>query len=49
VICKRVKKTGSLVATERVCLSQTEWDRASAQSREPWDEMQGRKGMTSGN
>ena len=48
-ICKRVTKTGSLVATERVCMTKNEWQRASDESREPWDEMQGRKGMTSGN
>ena len=49
VICKRVKKTGSNAAFERTCLTEREWKRATDESREPWDEMQGRKGSTSGN
>ena len=49
VICKRVKKTGSNAAFERTCLTQREWERATDESRAPWDEMQGRKGMTNGN
>ena len=49
LICKRIPKTGSHAAFERVCLTKAEWARAADESRQPWDEMQGRKGMTNGN
>lgn len=48
-ICKRFLKTGTLASYERTCLTKAEWDRVTAESRDPWDEMQGRKGMTNGN
>lgn len=49
VICKRIPKTGTLSAFERTCLTESEWKKATDQSREHWDELQGRKGMTNGN
>lgn len=48
VICRRVAATGSNVATERVCATRRAWDRARAEAREQWDDLQGRKGSTSG-
>lgn len=49
VICKKVQKTGSNAAFERVCLTQREWNRAAAEAQDTWGEMQGKKGMTNGN
>jgi TonB family protein len=49
VVCKRVPRTGSNAGFERVCMTKNEWQRSTDESRQPWDEMQGRKGLTSGN
>jgi hypothetical protein len=49
MICKRVPATGSNVATERVCATRRDWDKARSETREGWDELQGRKGSTNGN
>lgn len=48
MICKRVPKTGSNVATERVCLSRRDWQTSSEDSRREFEDLQGRKGSTSG-
>lgn len=49
MICKKIAATGSNVRTERVCMTRTDWLRASDESRKEWEDMQGKKGMTSGN
>ena len=49
VICKRVPKTGSNVATERVCLTRRDWQTSSEESRREFEDLQGKKGSTSGN
>lgn len=49
MICKKIAATGSNVRTERVCMSRTDWQRASDESRKEWEDMQGKKGMTNGN
>lgn len=49
IVCKKSVRTGSLAGIERTCLSQREWARQSDESKQPWDELQGRKGSTSGN
>ena len=48
VVCKKSIRTGTLAAVERTCMTNREWARQSDDSREPWDEMQGRKGSTKG-
>lgn len=48
-ICRKVTRTGSLVASDRVCMTATQWKKQSDESKEEWDGMQGRKGSTSGN
>ncbi len=48
-VCKKTTRTGSLVATERVCMTPSEWKRQSDESRQIWEEVQGRKGSTAGN
>lgn len=49
VICKKTVRTGTVAATERTCMTQRDWDRQSAEEREAWGELQGKKGSTSGN
>lgn len=49
VVCKRVPKTGSNVSTERVCMTRRDWQNASDESRREFEELQGKKGSTSGN
>jgi periplasmic protein TonB len=48
VVCKKSIRTGTLAAVERTCLTVREWARQSDETKEPWDEMQGRKGSTKG-
>ena len=47
-VCKKTTRTGSLVATERVCMTPSQWKRQSDEARQIWEESQGRKGSTSG-
>ena len=49
IICRRIEKTGSLVARSRLCLTQRDWDRYADQVQDEWGELQGRKGNTNGN
>ena len=49
MVCKRVPVIGSNVATERVCVPREEWQKVSDEARSMWEELQGRKGSTSGN
>ena len=49
VICKKSQKTGSLVGSDRVCMTQREWNRQSDDAKEMWDDIQGKKGSTHGN
>lgn len=48
-VCRKVTRTGSLVSTERVCMTPTQWRKQSDESKEEWDALQGRKGSTNGN
>jgi TonB family protein len=49
VVCKKTVRTGTLAAFERTCMTQREWARQSDNERETWQEVQGKKGSTSGN
>lgn len=49
VICKKSVRIGSLADVERTCLTVREWARQSDDMKQPWDELQGRKGSTHGN
>ncbi|WP_197018426.1 energy transducer TonB [Sphingomonas sp. URHD0057] len=42
VICRQDTRTGSLVATTRMCLPRSEWQLTSEQEKEHWQEMQGK-------
>jgi len=49
VICKKSQTTGSLAASERVCMTQRDWNRQSDDAKEMWGDIQGKKGSTHGN
>jgi TonB family protein len=49
VICKKSVRTGTLAGFERTCMTQRQWDRQSDETKQVWDEIQGRKGSTKGN
>ena len=48
IICKRITKTGSLVAHSRLCLTARQWDRKAEDFQEDWGRLQGRYGSTRG-
>ena len=48
VVCKRTTRVGTLAGFERTCMTPTEWAKQSDYERQMWDEVQGRKGATSG-
>jgi len=49
VICKKTVRIGTLAGFERTCMTQREWNRQSDEMKEPWADVQGKKGSTSGN
>jgi protein TonB len=49
VVCKKSIRTGTLAGVERTCMTQREWTRQSDETKQTWDEVQGRKGSTKGN
>lgn len=48
VVCKKSVKTGSIATVERTCLTVRDWNRMSDDSKEMWQEVQGKKGSTHG-
>jgi protein TonB len=49
VVCKKTVRTGTLAGFERTCMTPREWARQSAETKETWEDMQGKKGSTHGN
>ena len=49
VVCKKTLRTGSLADYERTCLTPTEWAKQSDESKQPWEDVVGKKGSTHGN
>ena len=49
VVCKKSVRTGTVAGIERTCMTQREWARQTTEEREMWEEVQGKKGSTSGN
>lgn len=47
-VCKKTTEIGTLARVTRTCLTRREWLTQSDESRQPWEEWQGRKGMTTG-
>lgn len=48
VVCKKAIRTGTIGGVERTCMTKREWGRQTDELRQPWEELQGRKGMTNG-
>lgn len=46
ITCKRITKTGSLVAYSRLCMTRREWGRSADRNQSEWGEMQGMKGSS---
>lgn len=49
VVCKKVPRTGSLASFDRTCMTPTEWAKQADETKQPWEDLQGKKGSTSGN
>jgi TonB family protein len=49
IVCKKVPRTGSLAGFERTCMTPTDWNRQRDAMKEPYEDLQGKKGSTSGN
>lgn len=49
VVCKKTMKTGSLASFERTCMTPSEWAKRSDEQKADWEDIQGKKGSTSGN
>ena len=48
VLCKKTLRPGTLAAFERTCMTPTEWARQSDEMKQPYADVQGKKGSTSG-
>ncbi len=48
VVCKRITKTGSLIAHSRLCLTRREWSRYARENQDEFGELQGKYGSTHG-
>jgi TonB family protein len=48
IVCKKTLRAGTLAAFDRTCLPATEWAKQSDQQKEPWADLQGKKGATNG-
>jgi len=49
MVCKKVVKTGTLSGYERTCMTPTEWAKQSDAMKAEFEDIQGKKGSTSGN
>jgi hypothetical protein len=46
MVCKRMKRTGSLVATSRLCMTRREWIRSAETNQNEWGQLQGVQGSS---
>lgn len=44
IVCRRITRTGSLVAQTRLCKTRREWSRDADRHQSEWGGMQGRQG-----
>jgi len=49
IVCKKTAKAGTLSGFERTCMTPTEWAKQSDDMKQLYEEIQGKKGSTSGN
>jgi protein TonB len=45
-ICKKNARMGTLSGVERICMTPTEWARQGDEMKQPYEDMQGKKGST---
>lgn len=45
-VCKKTVRVGTLASIERTCMTASEWARRADEQKQPYDELQGRKGAT---
>lgn len=45
-ICKRTVRIGTLADFQRTCMTATEWARQSDEMKQPWEDIQGKKGFS---
>ena len=48
VVCKKVLRAGTLAGFERTCMTPTEWAKQSDAMKQPYEDMQGKKGSSNG-
>ena len=48
VICKKSLRAGSLASFDRTCMTPSEWAKQTDQMKQPYEDLQGKKGSTSG-
>jgi TonB family protein len=46
IVCKKTLKAGSLAGFERTCMTPTEWAKQSDEQKQPWEDLQGKKGSS---
>ena len=47
-VCKKSVETGTLSKASKTCLTRRQWLAMSDENKQPWGDLQGTKGMTSG-
>jgi TonB family protein len=45
-VCKKNLRMGTLSSVERICMTPTEWARQSDEMKQPYEDVQGKKGFT---
>lgn len=48
MVCRRIERTGSLIAKDRICKTSREWTRMQAEQKGYIEQIQGIKGVTNG-
>jgi TonB family protein len=48
IVCKKFIRVGTLSGFERTCMTEREWATQRENMKQPWDELQGRKGSSRG-
>jgi TonB family protein len=48
IVCKKVLRAGTLAGFERTCMTPTQWAKQSDAMKQPYEDMQGKKGSSNG-
>lgn len=49
VVCKKTARIGTLAGFERTCMTRRDWAKQTDEQKAEWEEVQGKKGFTTGN